>query len=213
MDNYEKEMFNFLTIEENLKGLVIAKDQYKKVREGLIKNFWNTVFNNLKTHFKDSKESIRWEIKMDNNIFNQYSKLYLRDKNLVLKPDEHPLVFFCWENLAYSYPYYGICTNRSLSENDKTKVFDIISQEKSSFKNNELSTFEKSPMWPLWAGDRQFDFSNDQTLLQIIPTKQEELAQQFADQLIDLFNLLQGSYERILQECESIKIVSTSVEG
>lgn len=202
MDKYEEEMFNFLTIEENLKGLIIAKNQFNNVRKGLIVNFWNRVRNNLSAYFIDSN---RWEVKLDSNIFEQYSKLYLIDKSIYSIHTGHPLVFFCWESLAASYSYYGFCINRSLPEVDKSKVFDIISQERSSLKNHELSVYESSDLWPLLAGDRQFDLSNDQILLQIIPSKQEELAKKFADQLIDLFNLMQNSYERILMECESIK--------
>ncbi len=205
MDKYEEEMFNFLTIEDNLKGLIIAKNQFKNVRERLIKNFWKSVQNDLKANLKDPT---RWEVKIDSNIFVQYSKLYLLDKSLVNKPDTHPLVFFCWEELSFDNPCYGLCTNTRLPDTDRKKVFDIVSHESSAFLNNELSSFKKSDLWPLYADVHQYDLSNDQTLLQIIPTKQEELAKQFSDQLINLFNLLQDIYERILMECESIKKVT-----
>ena len=46
----------------------------------------------------------------------------------------------------------------------------------------------------IWDGDMNLDFSNDENLLQIIPSKQQEKAKDYSDRLINLFVNMQEEY-------------------
>lgn len=193
MNEYEKEMYAFLTEEENLKGLIIGKNQFDFVRENLIKTFWDKVAEIIGEHLKDDT---RWEVKKDENIFSVYSKLYLVDNKLMPKKSEHPLLFFCWERLASDYPYYGLCTNVSLGDK-RVKVIESVWEK----RNPEISNFQKSAAWPLWDGDKSFDFKKDSTLLHIIPSKVDEKAKEYAALFIDFFENMKEVYDVVIEEC------------
>jgi hypothetical protein len=199
-------MFDFLTVEENLNGLIIGMNQFGIIRENLISTFWNKVLYNLKEHFKGN---LRWEVKIDSNIFNQYSKLYLCDKKVGTSDNGYPSLFFCWERLSSSYPYYGIFTNLESKQFD----FDKVSSFLISQKTGKLSGFESEPKWPLWTGDINFDFNDHKTLLQIIPSKVDEKAKEFSTLLLDFFESIQESYEIILREYKTETKPITSLQS
>lgn len=194
MDNYEKEMFEFLTLEENLKGLIIAKNQFNSVRDTLIKTLWEKVEANLKNQF-DGK--VGWFIERDKQISDMFSKIYLYDKEIRMQRNALPSFFFGWERLSQKYPYYGFWIN---TESDEYRVEEIASYLKG--RKHEIARGLGGPdgCWLFWGQDKQLEFNNDNTLINIIPTKVDNKAKELSDMLLDLFNDMQESYNFIKKE-------------
>jgi len=191
MDKFQKEMFDFLTREENLKGLIIAKNQYNLVVETLAKDLWNKVFSNLSGYFQDQNN---WSVKFDKQISDSRSKLYLYDKELKIQKDGLPSMFFGWERLTKSYPYYGFFINLNSDEFRADEISRYILEHKHEFAHGL-----KGPDggWLIWDQDNHIDFNIDNTLLNISPARVDSKADELSGMLIDLFNSMLESYNYV----------------
>ena len=194
MDNYEKEMFDFLTQEENLKGLIIAKNQFNSVSETLIKTLWDKVTTNLSI---EMKRYSGWEVKSDKQLSDSHSKIYLYDKDLKLQKDGLPSMFFGWERLSRSYPYYGFYVNLASEDFKVTEMVLYLLDQKPDFAKEFKG---QDGGWLFWDQDKQLDFNIDNTLINIIPAKVDEKAKELSDMLLDLFINMQDIYRFIKLE-------------
>lgn len=166
-------MFDFLVTEENLQALIIAKNQFPLVRERLIQNFWNKVIDNVKNGLIEYEN---WEVKLEENITKWYSKLYIKEKKVFIFENHLPSFIFCWQRLNQNYPFYGFWINEQTTEYDTQKVKDYIG----SIQKENFPEYHGYDDWFLiWEGVESFNFSNDETLLQIIPSLMEEKAKDF----------------------------------
>ncbi len=182
MTNPEQEFFEFLTTEENLKGLIIAKNQFPIVREKLIQDFWNSVLTKINEKLKAYPE---WEAVLEPNITKWYSKLYIKEKKATLfEKNQLPSFIFCFQRLNQHYPYVGFWINEETTEYNRETVKEYMAvQQKEHF--SEFKGFEE--WWLVWDEIADFDLSIDETLLQIRPDVMHEKAQDFADRLFTLF--------------------------
>jgi hypothetical protein len=181
MINPEQEFFEFLTTEENLKGLIIAKNQFPSIREKLIENFWKKVLEKVTDRLQNSPE---WEAKLESNISHQHAKLYVSAKKSHIYDNKLPSIIFCFQRLTQHCPYIGFWINEQTREynKDAIKVY-IASKYKEHF--SEFKGFED--WWLIWDEMTDFNLSIDETLLQIIPSEAEEKAQDFTERLLELF--------------------------
>ncbi len=185
MTNPEQEFFKFLTTEENLKGLIIAKNQFPSVKEKLIQNFWKTVLEKVSAGLVSHH---KWEAKLEPNISHQHAKLFISEKNAWFYSNRLPSIIFCFQRLSQHYPYIGFWINEQTTEYDTIAVKDYVaSKHKEHFP--EFKGFED--WWLIWDEIQDFDLSIDETLIQIIPTLADEKAQDFADRLLGLFERVQ----------------------
>ena len=182
MTNPENEFFEFLTTEENLKGLIIAKNQFPSVKEKLIQNFWNKVLEKVT---EGLQKHPGWEAKLESNIWHQHTKLYIKLKLCHIYDTNHlPSIIFCFQRLGQYAPFIGFWINEQTTEykKDAIKAY-IASKHQEDFP--EFKDFDD--WWLVWDELTDFNLSIDETLLQIIPTKVEEKAKEFSDRLWDLF--------------------------
>ena len=194
MDKFEKEMFEFLTQEENLKGLIIAKNQFNIVSETLIKTLWDKVAANLSL---EMKRFPGWEVKTDKQISDSHSKIYLHDKELNLQKDGLPAMFFGWERLSRSYPYFGFFVNLASEDFKVNEMVPYLADHKPDFAKEFKG---QDGGWLFWDQDKQLDFNIDNTLINIIPAKVDEKAKELSDMLLDLFINMQDIYRFIKLE-------------
>lgn len=192
MNEYEKEMFDFLTKEENMKGLIIAKNQFGTIRSKLLSDFWNLTHQKLVDSFKHESS---WEVILQPDITNQFSKLYVSEKNMKRSAGNGlPSFIFCWERLTMSYPYYGFWLNRESQEYKFEKIYTYLLD----VKRDKFPGFGKPEEWfPLWDNDKEIDFSNDESLLKIIPGKLENTSEEYCSLLVDLFKSMKEDYAHI----------------
>jgi hypothetical protein len=194
MDKYEKEMFDFLTQEENLNGLIIAKNQFNTVSEVLAKSLWAKVSGNLEKHLENQKE---WVVRSDKQITDPHSKIYLHDNQQKSQKDGLPSMFFGWERLTRSYPYYGFFLNK---DSDQFKAEEI--RKYLLEKKHEIANGMKGPDggWLFWDQDSQIDFNIDKTLLNLIPAKVDSKALELSQMLIDLFEKMRPVYNQVKKD-------------
>lgn len=181
MSNYEKEMFQFLTTEENLKGLIIAKNHFPLVKEKLLHNFWNQVYVNIQLGIKAHEN---WEVKRDGNLTKWNSKIYIKERDDHIFENGFPSMIFCWERLMVDYPYFCFWYNEDYNEYDSRLSKDYIAR----CKQSNFQDFEGPINWFfLWKGDEKINFSNDNGLFHITPELYLDKAKEFSDAIIDLF--------------------------
>lgn len=181
MTNPENEFFEFLTTEENLKGLIIAKNQFPSVKETLIQNFWSKVLEKVT---EGLQKHPGWNVKLESNISHQHAKLYISLANSIIYENKLPSIIFCFQRLTQYSPFIGFWINEQTKEykTNAVKAY-IASKHQENFP--EFKDFDD--WWLVWDEMTDFNLSIDETLLQIIPTKVEEKAKEFSDRLWDLF--------------------------
>ena len=198
MNDYEDKMFQFLTEEENLKGMIIAKNQFPGVREKLIQNFWNQVYKNVKTAILNKQE---WEVVLEGNINLWHSKLYIREKEGKTRVLDNgfPSFIFCLERLTAGSPYVAFWMNQHESTDyDLAKVHEYL-----SLKNYQKLMYDGTGSWfLLWREYQNFNLANDESLIQIVPTKMGEKAKEFSDALLELFNNHLEDYDHFRTHCK-----------
>lgn len=181
MTNPDQEFFQFLTEEGNLKGLIVAKNQFPIVRDKLIVNFWDQVRDKLIIGLKKQPQ---WEVKLESNIYHQHAKLFIFLKGSHIYKNHLPSIIFCFQRLTEKYPYLGFWINEQTNEYKTDRVKEYVA----SIHQEHFSEFKGfDDWWLIWEGLESFDLSNEFKLLEIIPTKAEEKAEDFANRLIDLF--------------------------
>lgn len=185
MTNPEQDFFEFLTTEENLKGLIIAKNQFPSVREKLIQDFWKKVLEKVTEGLNIYPE---WEAKLESNISHQHAKLYIFPRKSHIYDNKLPSIIFCFQRLTQHCPYIGFWINEQTTEYNKDAIKAYIaSKQKEHFA--EFKGFED--WWLIWDDMTDFNLYIDETLLQIIPSELEEKAKDFADRLLELFERVQ----------------------
>ncbi len=191
MSTYDDEMFNFLVEEENLKGLIVAKNQFPVIRERLIRDFWNKTAEIIKNKIQENQ---RWEIVIWKDILSSESTLYLRDKNIQTVKSELPPILFCWDMLSSNNPRCGLWVNPTLEDSKKK----ILREEFEKIRIELFQDFENSGNWPLIQIYKGLDFSNDNMLIKITPKNQDEKANELAEILFDLFERMHVHYDKII---------------
>jgi hypothetical protein len=191
MKKYEEEMFNFLTIEENFQGMLTAKNQFPMVKKKLISNLWSKVYQILKAHYKDKSE---WIVKLDERLEIDTSKVYIYSKDLNLEANGLPPFLFGWERLSSSSPFYGFWVNHKGIFYDYLKIMDYLETQ----KDNIAPELEgRDEWWAFWDEDETLDFSNELTLVEILPAAVDSKAQIMADKIISLQKKMQEEYKFI----------------
>ena len=173
MDNYQSEIFKFLTTRDNFESFIKLMSHYDNVREELLKTFWRSVDTELRALAKNSQ----WVVTLDTDIFVRYAKLQMYMPNW--KYEDKPLVSFTWEGLsALSY--------RGLLVYTETKGVDVMSIRNATvnFKPSNFSTIA-SQSWAWWR-NADVNFSNPKDLIEILPDKCEAKAKEWARELYEL---------------------------
>lgn len=192
MNNYDNELFDFLATEENLNALIIAKNQFPNVRKKLIQDFWNEVKRQIEDGLGENRAN--WEVILEENITNWFSKLYIKERKVPILENRLPSFIFCWQRLNQNFPFFGFWIN------EQTKSYNIekVSEYVATIHRENFSEYKEYDEWFLiWDGVEEFNLSNDQTLLQIVPSVMNEKAKDFADRLLELFSKTQVHYQFI----------------
>lgn len=187
MSDYDDKMFEFLTQEENLEGLILAKNQFPDVKKRLIIGFWNSVKSKLKEIMPDY-----FTVHLEHDrIEKGDSKLFIYKKGQNMCKNNLPSVIVLFENLNGS-TFYGVFVNEESVDIDPSKAMDKL-------KDLNLKGYERPyGIYPLWKYDSELDFSSDQSLINIIPSKRDEKANSCAQTLIELAKETESIVDEIL---------------
>ncbi len=190
MDKYEQELYNFLTQEMNFGTMLKVINQFKQVRENLLDEFWNGVYDKL-------VKSIN--IKNGNwKVFNPGNKVHSNAKLIIYKDawidnGQHPFAGVAWENL-FANSYFGVWVNM-----DSNKVdYAFIDSNLQNMRNINGYKTEKQ-WWPLWKYGK-YDFSNNSELLYILPEKSDPIINDYAELLLTLLPDVEGYIDAMITE-------------
>lgn len=197
METYSRKMYQFLSKEENLKGLIIAKEQFPLVKKQLTLDFWKEVKLILTNALANDPN---WEVILEEGIINSNtSKLYVWDKGHLGKnaPNKLPDFMFCWERLSTSYPYFGFWVNTESIEFKSQEIINFLSEKKNILAEGYEDMAESFPFW--W-NDNELDFNSDNSLLLISAENRSKKAQEYADIVIELMDRMKEDYDKILND-------------
>ena len=177
MDKYQEEMYSFFTHKGNFENMIKVINHFKNVRETLIQEFWDLVYDKLKEHVDEHMKG--WEVGKDKNYFTRYPGIWIYKKEWGISPIREELPFVVsWESMSID-PHYGIWFNKD------SKVWDI-SDSKTHIENcKEARGFKKHLTWAHLVYS-ELAFSDKQDLIQILPDAKDDLAKQYSNQLIEI---------------------------
>jgi hypothetical protein len=192
--NYEDEIFNFLTSEQNYLALVKAKEHFPKVKKRLIENFWTKVFEGLKNHYANNQI---WVVKKDSNVEHPLSKVYIYRSDIDwVKSNELPPFLIGWERLSQSYPYYGFWVNEKSEKYDFQKIIEYFRDNKKSIAP-EMDDIDG--WWGIWDSPNDINFDKEETLIALLPDRLDETANSFVNNIINLEEKMKVHFEEIIK--------------
>lgn len=182
MDTYEREIFNYLTKKENFSSAFEIYQQFPKVKNELIRQFWEMVKKLLDEKANDNN----WQVKFFNDISEKYSKL-----GLCLRSDNHENIRVIFEDLL-GRTYYGVWINAENNALDKIQIKNFA-EGVSAIKQMKSSANE------YWLGFEYIepDFNNIESLERILPDVREDLADELAQMLFGLAKEIKEEIEKM----------------
>lgn len=192
MDNYNQEIFNFLTKSENFEPLIKAVDHFDMVRTEILNRFWNKVLN----YVNELKEGNlpNWKAEFYPNIHAKYAHLCLY--NIEWEKDNEIPFCIAWENLCY-HPYVGFWLN-----NDLRNEYDLDGIKSAVRLNSSLKGADfilDHQVWWAFYYYSNHNFNERKTLLEILPDQSDEIAKDYAQQLVNLAINFKGEYDSLLK--------------
>lgn len=189
MDEYEREIYQFLTHKENFDQMLKVLEHADMVANTLIREFWDLVYEKLTAW--NVEQGGRWRL-IKENYFERWSKMGIT-KQAWLMADESPLFRIAWESLSQDI-HYGLQFLPNEQEHDVRKMQAEIEKIRSSqgTKGNQYG-------WALVTYYRRYNFGTDhmKDLVHILPEKRETTAMEFANLLTTMAEMLESDLDRI----------------
>lgn len=179
MENYEQQIYSFLTQRQNCEPFLNLVGHYEMIRKELLEKFWGLIEQKVNEKFKTTTEVSGWEARLE-NVFGQHGKLYCFNHSWRLKEDSPVLV--SWESLAFK-PYVGLWLDHNQSKDYNLESFKKGVQPFA--KENNYRSKDNNKSWAFWRY-ADIDFNKQESLLEILPDVQEQLAEQLSEELFDL---------------------------
>jgi len=186
MNEYKREMFQFLTQRENFETMAEIVDQYESVAETLVAEFWMIVKDTCIRKLNESSLD-DWTVSLDKDVFSTYSKLSLYKTTWKVYSNE-PIIGIVIEKLARN-PYYGLWLNRN------NKAPWDLSKIKSEFRKNKPENFnaDNHEWWAFYL-ETHYNFMKSSSLKNIIPERRDETADNIASDVMVLVKELNAQY-------------------
>jgi hypothetical protein len=205
MTNYNDEMFQFLATEENVEGLIIAKDQFEKVKMRLISEFWEEVLLALNTELIQSYQG--WEVRLQRHGLNtgaKYPKLFIfnRVQQKITQSYELPSFMYCIENLNARKCFFGFWVN------DKSEFYnggDLLNYVSNWNEKLNFGYESKDDWYPLWTFIDGLDFNNDFTLKKLVETNRKEYISNIVSTVTKLFIETKDDYLELINDSKFLK--------
>jgi len=190
MESYEKEIFNFFTVEDNFLSMCKVAKNYPSVLRQLKDEFWKIVqikIENLLISHNSSYHS-----KITGKITDERTNIMLFKNDWPIE-NSQPVCAIAIQRLAASnWPFYGPWINRDSQNMDLDRMY-------SECQNSEVGrAFEKDNdnEFPFWS-DLNIDFSQDEGYLKILPDRRESFAESIALKVFDLANKMEQELDEI----------------
>lgn len=187
MPTFEDEIFEFLTSEANYKAMLKARDYFPVIKERLISELWEKVYNGLEEF---CSKNPTWKAVKEANLNSEWSKVYIYMTEEKREKNGLPPFLIGWERLAQSYPYYGFWVNKEGTVYDFEKIMAYFEQERSSFEKIDSIQDINDEWWGFWGKPLKLDFNIDITLVDILPKHLERTSNDFIQKIIHIEEMM-----------------------
>ncbi len=179
---YDEAVFEFLTKEENFSAVCEISENFPKIKDRLIKEFWGEAKEGLKRKVNEKEK--KWDIKED----------------FIDKPWHQMGFWFASGNIRVTFEYlssnllYGLWRNPDNKEKFEEKVKQYTEEIETRLKNNREMKYTSHSFLAAYKLT-DYNFKTNETLKRILPHNRSEFANELADLL---FELTEEIYEPII---------------
>jgi len=179
MESYEKEMYNFFTIEQNFLSMCKVVKNYPLVTSQLKEEFWELVQIKLKKALQLNESS--YTLKITGKINDERTKIMLYKINWPIANNQ-PVVAIAIQRLAANnYPFYGPWINNDSKEMDIESMYSLCRNSKAG-----LNFYKDDDRWFPFYKDLAINFQYDEEYLKIFPENRESFAEEVARNVFEL---------------------------
>ncbi len=167
---YDEKIFEFLTeTEENFSAACEISENFPKIKERFIKEFWEEVKGEL-----ERKNEKGWDIKKEGDTMNKNANL-----GFWFAGGDIRVIFGGLSSEKSNY--YGLWRNYDNKEEFKEKIELYDSEIKKLKDDKEMISND----WRLAYKDTGYDFKTRETLRRILPHNRSEFASELANLLFE----------------------------
>lgn len=170
---YDEAVFEFITKEENFSAACEISDNFQKIKDRLIEEFWKEVKELLEE--KNKQENKKWCIGIEKPDINEDRS----NLGFWFAGGDIRVMFYGLSGKSYNL-WYGLWINK---ENEKLKEkIELYDSEIQRLKDNKgMCNFR----WFLASEDTGYNFQTKETLERILPHNRSELSKDLADLLFE----------------------------
>lgn len=153
MNNYEEEMFQFLTEEKNFLTMSKLAAQYPIITLKLKDNLWDAVLKALQSD--DELKDLNFKIWPHGKRTDTRGKILIQKENCPTGKDGLPLVAIAIQRLSLNdFPFFGPWINRDMKEYAIENIYDHLKNSKP--KSKEVFASDDDNWFPFYG---QFDIN------------------------------------------------------
>ena len=167
MSIYEEEMFKYITKVENFEVAFEISELFPDVTKKVIAQFWGQVKNKL----IESTNNTHWVVSLDDDVFSTWSSLNLTR-------EKWKESFYVMYEKLHENVYYGLWINYEHNDLDMNRIVRHVENIES------LYDMKKSKYWLGYTHIGE-DFNSINTLKKILPSRNNDLADELAKLLFD----------------------------
>lgn len=186
MNNFQKELYNFFSTDDNFEAACDVVEHFSTVKKQMIIEFWQEVYNQIKL---EMEKFPGWKVYMEKDIFIKDSQLCVY-RNEFCKEKDWADLGIAIEKLATD-PHYGIWVNCNRKDEELKKVRAELITKKRDWLSDGQDNY-----WPIWK-HTTLDFDIMDTIRQLQPEKRKELVSQMIERFMELFNFIKDDLENM----------------
>lgn len=193
LDEYQREMYEFLTKEEFYLGMIKSNELFPLVRETLLYEFWDAVYNKLKELIIEGGN--KWELGISPDLKQHLADIYVYKREWEHDGSIH--FFIGMERLMYAWPYYGIWKKADSSIYDIAKFTALIRQL--PYVTKDRFEIGQDKFWCLWQRAAIYNVDQPSSLVAILPDRRKESVSEAAYQVYNLAEEMEEDLQKIVE--------------
>jgi hypothetical protein len=192
MNNYEEEIFNFLTTRQNFENVIRVREHWDMIQQKLLIDFWDLVIEKIDKGLEEL--NLEWKTFLKGSYSVSNSSIWLFKKEWEVNTEETPPIRLEWQAMMFSTLHYGITVNLNSKLWNPSKMFSFLRED------INIQKHQSNGNWYPYYVDAPYSFETPKGLLRILPENRDEIANEYANTLLKLIDeygdLMQEAYDR-----------------